>query len=122
MRTTVATLVRSCAIVRANTDVAGGGPRCSAGPSADKAARSVRLAKRILAGLDGQGLGGSTYLVPNIAPDREQGTLNTAGLPIVIVETLNMQNPDDSALASSEEGRQRVAEGLAAGIAGYFSG
>ena len=90
--------------------------------SADKAARSVRLAKRILAGLDGQGLGGSTYLVPNIAPDREQGTLNTAGLPIVIVETLNMQNPDDSAIASSEEGRQRVAEGLAAGIAGYFSG
>ena len=84
-----------------------------------KADASASLARSVLDGLAANGLEGSTYLVPNIAPDREQGTLNTATTPIVIVETLNMANRSDAHIAESSSGRQRVAEGLAAGITAY---
>jgi len=81
-----------------------------------KAKKSAALAKDVLAGLDSKGLHGSTYLRPNVAPDSQQGTLNVSTIPIVIVETLNMQNSHDAAIAESTSGRQKVAEGLFLGI------
>ena len=84
--------------------------------STTKAQRSYQLASDVLNGLVGQGLKRSTYLVPNIAPDRQQGTLNVATVPIVIVETLNMRNHSDALIARSADGRQHVALGLFAGI------
>ena len=77
--------------------------------SSTKATQSYRLAADVLAGLAAHGQVGSTYLRPNIAPDKNQGTLNVATIPIVIVETLNMANSRDAAIAESESGRQRVA-------------
>lgn len=112
---------------------ADGGPRSGRGAfvyspaqlpgytSAEKAAASARLARDVLAGLADNGMRGSTYLVPNVAPDTQQGTLNSASIPLVIVETLNMQNPDDAAIAESADGRQQVADGLLAGITKYAS-
>lgn len=88
---------------------------------AAKAAASAQLASSVLAGLADQGLPGSTYLRPNIAPDREQGTLNSAEIPIIIVETLNMANRDDASIAESSDGRQRVADGLYAGIRRFLT-
>ncbi|MCX6460068.1 MAG: N-acetylmuramoyl-L-alanine amidase [Actinobacteria bacterium] len=86
-----------------------------------KATKSVTLAKRILSGLAANGLRGSTYLIPNVAPDRMQGTLNVSTIPTVIVETLNMRNSADAAIAESKTGRQRVADGLFEGIRQYLS-
>jgi len=88
----------------------------------DKAERSVRLATSLLAGLAESGIAGSTYLRPNVSPNTEQGTLNVAEVPIVILETLNMRNARDAAIAESEEGRQSVADGIYTGIRGYFDG
>ena len=87
--------------------------------SPSKAQHSAALAHAVLSGLAAHGLDGSTYLVPNVAPDREQGTLNVSSIPIVIVETLNMANSGDAAIAESKSGRQRVADGLLAGIRAY---
>ena len=87
--------------------------------SPSKAAHSVALAKSVLTGLAANGLRGSTYLIPNVAPDREQGTLNVASIPLVIVETLNMANASDAAIAESRTGRQNVADGLLEGLRAY---
>ena len=90
--------------------------------NSSKAAASAKLARNILSGLANNGLDGSTYLVPNVSPDEQQGTLNVATTPIVIVETLNMQNSSDAAIAESQSGRQHVADGLFAGIKSYLGG
>ena len=90
--------------------------------NASKATESVRLADRVLAGLSNQGLQGSTYLVPNVSPDTQQGTLNVATTPIAIVETLNMANESDAQIAESKSGRQQVADGLFEGIRTYLLG
>jgi len=90
--------------------------------SSAKAKQSYRLAGDVLAGLAAHGQVGSTYLHPNIAPDKQQGTLNVATIPIVIVETLNMRNASDAAKAESASGRQSIADGLAAGIERWIAG
>ena len=90
--------------------------------SSSKAKQSDRLAGDVLKGLAAHGQIGSTYLHPNIAPDKQQGTLNVASIPIVIVETLNMRNAGDAAKAQSAAGRQSIAAGLAAGIARWIAG
>ena len=90
--------------------------------SSMKAKDSYRLAGDVLAGLAAHGQVGSTYLHPNIAPDKQQGTLNVASIPIVIVETLNMRNAGDAAKAESSTGRQSIAAGLAAGIERWIAG
>jgi N-acetylmuramoyl-L-alanine amidase len=90
--------------------------------SSMKAQDSYRLAGDVLAGLAAHGQVGSTYLHPNIAPDKQQGTLNVASIPIVIVETLNMRNAGDAAKAESASGRQSIADGLAAGIEQWIAG
>ena len=90
--------------------------------SSSKAKQSYRLASDVLKGLAAHGQIGSTYLHPNIAPDKQQGTLNVASIPIVIVETLNMRNATDAAKAQSAAGRQSIAAGLAAGIERWIAG
>ena len=90
--------------------------------SRQKADASERLARRILVGLASQGLRGSSYLRPNVSPNHDQGTLNTSSIPTVIVETLNMANHDDAAIATTKSGRARVALGLFTGISAYLAG
>jgi N-acetylmuramoyl-L-alanine amidase len=87
--------------------------------SAEKARASVQLGRAIIVGLEGKGLRRSTYIAA-VDPDRMQGTLNVSTVPIVIVETLNMANASDAAIAESRWGRQRVAEGVFDGVVAYF--
>jgi N-acetylmuramoyl-L-alanine amidase len=47
--------------------------------------------------------------------------LNLAQYPSVLVELGNMKNPADSALMESPEGRQKYAEAVVRGIAGFLS-
>lgn len=46
--------------------------------------------------------------------------LNLAQYPSVLVELGNMKNPADTALIESEEGRQKYAEAVVRGIAGFL--
>ena len=85
-----------------------------------KADESRRLARRIMVGLAEQGLQGSNYLRPTVSSNHDQGTLNSSSIPAVIVETLNMANHDDAAIATSKSGRARVALGLFEGIRAFF--
>ncbi len=47
--------------------------------------------------------------------------LNLSKIPKVFIECLNMRESSDAARAADPAYRQRVAEALAAGLAGYFS-
>jgi N-acetylmuramoyl-L-alanine amidase len=52
----------------------------------------------------------------------DMGGLNLSVVPKVLVECGNMRNADDAARMITSAGRQRMAEGLAAGIAAYLAG
>ncbi|EUA78572.1 N-acetylmuramoyl-L-alanine amidase family protein [Mycobacterium xenopi 4042] len=47
--------------------------------------------------------------------------LNLAQYPAVLVELGNMKNPADSALMESPEGRQKYADAVVKGIAGFLA-
>jgi N-acetylmuramoyl-L-alanine amidase len=51
-----------------------------------------------------------------LSPRSDLAGLNHATRPTVLVECANMRNPGEAALVSSEAGRQRYAEAIAAGI------
>ena len=88
------------------------GEHCSsvrgARPHASGRARERRLLPANYIGSDGVDVRG------------DLGTLNWAGTPAVIVECGNMLNRDDAAVMSSEDGRQRIADALVAGVAAYL--
>jgi N-acetylmuramoyl-L-alanine amidase len=48
--------------------------------------------------------------------------LNLAQYPSVLVELGNMKNPADSALMETEAGRQKYADAVVKGIAGFLGG
>jgi N-acetylmuramoyl-L-alanine amidase len=50
---------------------------------------------------------------------KDVGSFNTANVPSISVETLNMRNAADARLASSAAGRQKIAAALYAGILRY---
>ncbi len=50
------------------------------------------------------------------------GGLNLSDVPKVFIESGNMRNAEDAAFLSSPDGRQRMAEALAAGLAAYLAG
>jgi N-acetylmuramoyl-L-alanine amidase len=54
-------------------------------------------------------------------PRSDLAGLNHATRPIALVECANMRNPDEAALVSSPEGRQRYADALATGVLTYLA-
>lgn len=55
-----------------------------------------------------------------LSPRSDLGGLNLATRPTVLVECANMRNPGEAALVSSEAGRDRYAQAIAAGILAFL--
>lgn len=66
----------------------------------------------------------SNYIGGNTGLDtrNDLGGLNLSTVPKVFVECGNMRDPKDAALLTSASWRQKAAQGLADGIAGYLKG
>ncbi len=82
-------------------------------------AGSAKLAAAMVSGMVSAGLPRSTYLSKTIQVRKDVGAINMANVPTITVETLNMRNAGDAARAMSTSGRQKVAQGLYAGILRY---
>jgi N-acetylmuramoyl-L-alanine amidase len=68
------------------------------------------------------GIPTSTYIgTDGINPRADMAGLNLSVVPKVLVECGNMRNAGDAGFLSSTVGRQRIAEGLAAGLAAYLA-
>jgi len=80
---------------------------------------SRAFGQAMVTGMKATGFRPSTYLSSVIQVRKDQGGLNTSDVPTVTVETLNMRNAADAAIAMSASGRQKVAAGLYAGILRY---
>ena len=85
----------------------------------DMAVPSRTLARSVVRAMRGGGFGSATYLSTAIRVRADQATLLTSDVPTVIVETLNMRNARDAAIASSRAGRQRIARALANAAVAY---
>ena len=48
--------------------------------------------------------------------------LNLSTVPKVLIECGNMRNSGDAAIMASPGGRQKMAEGIAAGLAAFLAG
>ena len=84
------------------------------------AAQDKVLAAAMIAGMRSRGFVPATYLSSPLQVRTDQGAMTVSTVPIVTVETLNMRNASDAAVATSASGRQRVAQGLYAGILRYL--
>jgi N-acetylmuramoyl-L-alanine amidase len=73
----------------------------------------------MITGLKAGGLTPTTYLAGPLSVRKDVGSFNTANVPSISVETLNMRNAADARLASSAAGRQKIAAALYAGILRY---
>lgn len=80
---------------------------------------SVELAGDLVAALAAEGFGPSTALGAGPLPRSDLATLNHAAVPAVMLELLEMRNPEEATLAESPEGRQRYAEAVAAGLTAW---
>ncbi len=68
------------------------------------------------------GITPSTYIGRDGLVERSDfGGLNLSDVPKVLFETANMQNPGDAALLEQPVMRQKIADALGAGLAGYFA-
>ncbi|MFF2830599.1 N-acetylmuramoyl-L-alanine amidase [Cellulosimicrobium cellulans] len=80
---------------------------------------SVALAHELVAALTAAGFAPSSSVVADDGPIQRRAdlaTLNHAERPAVMLELGEMRNPDEAAVMESEEGRQRYADALAAGL------
>jgi N-acetylmuramoyl-L-alanine amidase len=78
---------------------------------------STALARALADGLVAQGFPPSTYRGEDgLDPRPDLAGLNLARVPAALVECANMADPGDAALTEDPAGRQRYAEGIAAGI------
>ena len=78
---------------------------------------SLDLARALVAGLEGQGFSPSTYRGEGgLDPRPDLAGLNLARVPAALVECANMRNPGEAAVLTDPAGRQRYADGIAAGI------
>jgi N-acetylmuramoyl-L-alanine amidase len=69
------------------------------------------------------GIPTSSYIGSNgINPRADMAGLNLSTIPKVLVECGNMRNAGDAAFMTSAAGRQKIAEGLAAGLAAFLAG
>lgn len=86
-----------------------------------QAGPSVRLASIMKDQLQASGLVPSTYIGSGgLNPRSDIAGLNLAQFPSILVELGNMKNPADSALMKSPEGRQKYADAVVRGIAGFL--
>jgi N-acetylmuramoyl-L-alanine amidase len=74
----------------------------------------------MVVGMAASGIPRSTYLSKTIQVRKDTGAINMSNVPTVTVETLNMRNSRDAAVAMATTGRQKVAAGLYAGILRYL--
>jgi N-acetylmuramoyl-L-alanine amidase len=126
-RANMANSLRPNAIVSIHAD---GGPPTgrgfhvlySAPPlNAAQAGPAVQFAQVMRDQLAGSGFVPSTYVGSNgLNPRADIAGLNLAQYPSILVECGNMKNPVDSALMKTPEGRQKYAEAVVRGIAGFL--
>lgn len=126
-RAAMANALRPNAIVSIHAD---GGPPTgrgfhvlySAPPlNAAQAGPAVQFAQIMRDQLSGSGIPPSTYIGDNgLNPRADIAGLNLAQYPSILVELGNMKNPADSALMKTPDGRQKYADAVVRGIAGFL--
>lgn len=85
--------------------------------AASQRAPSAALGRALVAGLEAQGFTPSTYRGEDgLDPRPDLAGLSLARVPSALVECANMANPDEARVVAEPAGRQRYAEGIAAGI------
>lgn len=127
-RAAMANSLRPNAIVSIHAD---GGPPTGRGfhilysnpPLNDaQAGPSPRFAQIMRDQLQASGLVPSTYVgTSGLNPRADIAGLNLAQFPSILVELGNMKNPADSALMKTPDGRQRYADAVVRGIAGFLA-
>jgi N-acetylmuramoyl-L-alanine amidase len=86
-----------------------------------QAGPSVRFASIMKDQLHASGLVPATYIGSGgLNPRSDIAGLNLAQFPSILVELGNMKNPADSALMKTPEGRQKYADAVVRGIAGFL--
>jgi N-acetylmuramoyl-L-alanine amidase len=82
---------------------------------------SIRFAQIMRDQLRASGLVPSTYIgTDGLNPRSDIAGLNLAQYPSILVELGNMKNPADSSLMKTPEGRQKYADAVVRGIAGFL--
>lgn len=91
--------------------------------NAAQAGPSVQFAKIMRDQLAAAGIPKATYIGEDGLKGRSDlAGLNLAQYPSILVELGNMKNPADSALMASASGRQKYADAVVRGIAGFLGG
>jgi len=86
-----------------------------------QAGPSIQFAQIMRDQLAGSGIPAANYIGSNgLYPRADLAGLNLAQYPSILVELGNMKNPADSALMVSADGRQKYADAVVRGIAGYL--
>ncbi|WP_083259682.1 N-acetylmuramoyl-L-alanine amidase [Cellulosimicrobium cellulans] len=80
---------------------------------------SVALAQDLVDALAGAGFTPSDRYDGAVSRRADLATLNHAERPAVMLELGEMRNPEEAALMESEDGRQRYADAVAAGLAAW---
>jgi N-acetylmuramoyl-L-alanine amidase len=127
-RATMANALRPDAIVSIHAD---GGPATGRGfhvnyssppLNAAQSGPSVQFAQTMRDQLQAAGLMPANYIGKGgLYPRADLTGLNLAQYPSILVEMGNMKNPADSALIESPEGRQKYADAVVRGIAGFLA-
>ena len=87
-----------------------------------QAGPSVQFAQTMRDQMQAAGFVPSTYTGSNgLDPRSDIAGLNLAQYPSILVECGNMKNPVDSGLMKTPEGRQKYAEAVVRGIAGFLA-
>ncbi len=87
-----------------------------------QAGPSVQYARIMRDQMQAAGIPPATYIGQNGLYGRSDLTgLNLAQYPAILVECGNMKNPVDSALMESADGRQKYADALVRGVAGFLA-
>jgi N-acetylmuramoyl-L-alanine amidase len=66
------------------------------------------------------GIPSSTYILGGFLTTTDTGGINLSTRPIITIECLNMRDAGDAAKATDPSWRQRIAEGIAAGIIAFL--
>lgn len=90
--------------------------------NAAQAGPSIQFAQTMRDQLQASGLLPANYIGQGgLYPRSDLTGLNLAQYPSILVELGNMKNPADSALIESPEGRQKYADAVVRGIAGFLA-
>ncbi len=86
-----------------------------------QAGPAVQFAQTMRDQLAAAGLVPATYIGSNgLYPRADLAGLNLAQYPSILIELGNMKNPADSGLMTTPEGRQKYADAVVRGIAGFL--